>query len=136
MRIIGSLDTSVIMRFLTADDQDKSMVFAKLVASAEKEKASLFVPEIVIVELAYTLSGKHYKCAHAQTAQMLESLASMPCISIENKNTVLSAIRLYASGKLRFGDALILAKVREKKSAPLYSFDKDFAPYPEAKVLA
>jgi len=131
----GILDTSIILRFLTANSADKKEKFKRLIREAISEKALLLVPLIVIIEMVYVLE-KIYGLSRKDVREKIESLESLPPVDIESEDLVLESLRIYAEENLKFGDAIILAKSRVSGIKPVYTFDKkDFKRFPEALVL-
>ncbi|MBI4691385.1 MAG: PIN domain-containing protein [Nitrospirae bacterium] len=131
----GILDTSIILRFLTANSSDKKEKFKKLIKEAISEKAVLLVPLIVIIEMVYVLE-KIYGLSKKDVREKIESLESIPPVEIESEGLVLESLKIYDEENLKFGDALILAKARVSGIVPIYTFDKkDFKRFPEALVL-
>jgi uncharacterized protein len=57
---------------------------------------------------------------------MLAALVRLPQFLLQNRWSVLQALDLYASTKLDFGDALIIASMQQQGSQVLYSYDTDF----------
>lgn len=131
----GILDTSIILRFLTADSTDKKEKFKRLIKDASDEKSTLLVPLIVIIEMVYVLE-KIYKLHKADVREKVESLESLSPVEIESEDVVLESLRLYAEEDMKFGDAMILAQSKVSGIKPIYTFDKkDFRKFTEAVVL-
>jgi len=131
----GILDTSIILRFLTANSADKKEKFKRLIRETISEKAALLVPLIVIIEMVYVLE-KIYGLSKKDVREKIESLESIPPVEIESEDLVLESLCIYVEENLKFGDALILAKSRVSGIKPIYTFDrKDFKKFPEALVL-
>ena len=135
LKIIGTLDTSVILRFLSKDDPDKSAIFLKLIEKAEQSKSAYLIPDMVIAEMVFTLAGKYYNYSRPDIASLVMSLAALPQIQLEDRSAMIDAVNVYASSALKFGDAVILAKARNLKATPIYTFDAHFKSVPDAKVM-
>jgi predicted nucleic acid-binding protein len=135
LKIIGTLDTSVILRFLSKDDPDKSAIFLKLIEKAGQSKAAYLIPDMVIAEIVFTLAGKYYNYPRSDIASLVMSLAALPQIQLEDRSAMLDAVDIYSTSTMKFGDAVILAKARNLKATPIYTFDAHFTTVPDAKVM-
>ncbi len=56
-------------------------------------------------------------------------------MEIENLEVIIRALALYEEKSLKFGDALVLAYAQVREVKPVYTFDRDFVKFPEARVL-
>lgn len=121
------LDTDVIIRFLTGDDPEKQAAAASLLEQVEQGVLTLHVPDTVIADAVYVLSSPRlYHIARADIREMLSTLVRLPQFQVQNKQSVLRALDLYASTKLDFGDTLIIASMEQQGSHLLYSYDQGF----------
>lgn len=121
------LDTDVIIRFLTGDDSEKQAAAASLLEQVEQGVLTLHAPDTVIADAVYVLSSPRlYHIARADIREMLSTLVRLPQLHIQNRQSVLRALDLYASTKLDFGDTLIIASMEQQGSHLLYSYDQGF----------
>ena len=81
------------------------------------------MPDVVLIELEYVLSGKIYKLERSAIVKILEYLAISPNISITT--TAQKAILLYKISRLDLGDCFVAAYALEK--GKLFTFDKKLA---------
>ena len=112
-----SVDTNVIIRLLTRDDEKQY----KRAYSFFKSD-SIFLPDTVILESEWVLRFA-YSFTRAQISEALLKLIRLPNINLANPMTVYDALQWYANG-LDFADALHLAASRHCKE--MVSFDKSF----------
>lgn len=121
------VDTDVLIRLLAKDDLRKQAEAAALFESVEAGKLTLAAPDTVIADAVYVLSSPRlYNQSRADVAAMLSPLVRLPGFKVENRAAVLRALALYASTKLDFGDALLVAAMEQSGSSVLYSYDTDF----------
>jgi predicted nucleic acid-binding protein len=121
------IDTDVLIRLLTGDDPAKQAQSAVLFERVERGEIVLVAPDTVIADAVYVLSSPRlYHVPRRQVADMLLTLLRLPNLHIQNGRTVQAALELYGTSALDFGDALIIATMRESNSASLYSYDTDF----------
>ncbi|HCC68821.1 MAG TPA: hypothetical protein DEP99_02935 [Nitrospiraceae bacterium] len=131
----GILDTSVILRFLTGNSTEKKERFKKLIRDTTSEKSTLLVPLMVVIELVYVLE-KIYRLEKDDVREKVESILTLTPVEIESEYVVLESLRLYTEEKMKFGDAMILAKSRVSGITPVFTFDKkDFKKFAEAYFL-
>jgi len=121
------IDTDVIIRFLTGDDLEKQAAATDLFEQVEQGLLTVQAPDTVIADAVYVLSSPRlYHIARTDIQEMLAVLVRLPQFHVQNRWSVLRALDLYASTKLDFGDALIIASMEQQGSQVLYSYDADF----------
>jgi predicted nucleic-acid-binding protein len=121
------IDTDIIIRFLTGDDQEKQAAASTLFEQFEQGLLTIAAPDTVIADAVYVLSSPRlYHLARNKVQELLTALAHLPHFQIQNRPAVLRALELYGSTKLDFGDTLILASMEQQHSHILYSYDAGF----------
>ena len=121
------IDTDVIIRLLTNDDPGKQKRAAKLFEQVETRKLTFFAPDTVIADAVYVLSSKQlYKKSREEVWELLVPLVRLPKFKVKNRRIVLLALAFYATTKLDFGDAMIVAAMEQVDSKVVYSYDTDF----------
>jgi predicted nucleic acid-binding protein len=127
------IDTNVIIRFLTNDDPVKQERTAKLFQQVEQGTLTVAAPDTVIADAVFVLSSRRlYKLPRHEVAALLIPLVRLAGFRVKNRRTMLTALSLYGHGpvKVDFGDALIVASMRQNGSDTVYSFDSDFDKLP------
>jgi predicted nucleic-acid-binding protein len=118
------LDTSVLVRYLTADPIDQARLAAQLIES----EPEFSVTETALNETAHVL--RHfYGLTREETVDLLVALVQRSNISIHSldKALVITALLLCRpSGRVSFGDAMIWAVARSVPPSTVYSFDQRF----------
>lgn len=100
-----ALDTSVLVRYYTADDAKQ---YAAAVAVLKREEA-LFVPKTVVQELWWVLTkAKPYQFAERKVSKVIVHLAGLSNIVLEDASVVAMALKYQQQG-VEFADALHLA---------------------------
>jgi predicted nucleic acid-binding protein len=121
------IDTDVIIRFLTGDDPEKQAAATALFEQVEQGLLTIQAPDTVIADAVYVLSSPRlYHIVRSDIQEMLAALVRLPQFHVQNRWSILQALDLYASTKLDFGDALIIASMQQQGSQVLYSYDTDF----------
>ena len=129
----GILDTNLFIRYLHDGTPEEKGKFKDLIEDARRKETTFYVPFIVIIEMVYVLE-RVYGLSKARVREMVESVLTLP-VEVENLDVVLTALALYEEKNLKFGDALVLACARVRGIKPVYTFDRDFRKFPDAKVL-
>ena len=81
----------------------------------------------MIADAVYVLaSPRLYHLARPAIQEMLAALVRLPQFHVQHCWSVLQALDLFAATRLDFGDALIIASMRQQGSQVLYSYDADF----------
>ncbi len=77
------VDTNILVRFLTGDDELQTQKIYKLFKDTELEKKELFVSLLVVLELIWVLESA-YKVSRNEILESLSDLISMPILKFEN----------------------------------------------------
>lgn len=128
------IDTDVIIRFLTSDDLAKQAEAAELFEQVETGRLTVIAPVTVIADAVYVLSSRRlYNLPRSKVAELLTPLIRLPRFRIHQRQIVLRALELYASSKIDFGDAVIVAAMEREGSEAVYSYDSHFDSIPGIK---
>ena len=108
------LDTSVLIRFFTRDDEAK----AKKVKDLLESDQELLLIDVVLLELAFTLI-KFYRLPKIQLLEIIKYLMSRPNIKVDTQ--LRRAAKIYAENNISIADCLVVAYGEGNKIA---SFDE------------
>ncbi len=130
-----AVDTNVVLRRLLQDDQAQATKANRLF-EGERE---ILITDVVLAEIAWTLSGKRYGLGREQVAAAITALFEEPAARFESIDAAWKALRDYAEARpikrggtrhvAGFGDAIIVRKATEAMTrageiAPTtYTFD-------------
>lgn len=121
------VDTDVLIRLLTGDDQKKQEAASNLFEKVEKGELVLSAPDTVIADAVFVLSSsKHYNLSRIEIRGLLVSLLRYPKFRVENKQVVIKALDLYVDKNIDFGDAMLAVLTCESQDKLIYSYDHDF----------
>lgn len=109
------LDTSSLVRYFTDDNPVKADQVRQLLHEAK----SLHIPEVVLPELEYVLTGG-YQATRSKLVKLFQFLISRP--NIKWNITARKAVAIFAGTKLDMADCLIVAASLRGKLA---SFDRE-----------
>lgn len=121
------IDTSVIIRYLTRDDESKAARCLELLRRAERGEEELFLPEAILTEAVCVLSSPRlYRLPRERVRDYLVAVVSLRGIHMPNKAVCLEALDLYSCSELDFEDALLASHLRSLGTNALYSYDHQF----------
>ena len=112
------IDTNIVIRLLTADDQKQAKAARKIVEGNE-----IFLGVTVLLEAEWVLRGG-YGFAPDEIARALRGLAGLPGIQVEEPAHMALALDWMEHG-MDFADALHLA--RSAECTEFLTFDRKFA---------
>jgi predicted nucleic acid-binding protein len=130
------LDTNIIIRYLTQDDEDKAARSRDLLKQVAAGSLTVVTSESIVVEAVQVLSSKQlYNQPRAKVASDLTTILSLPKLKLANKRTCLRALTLWAnaSSSVDFVDALSVAHMEQQKITTIASFDQDFDRFPQIR---
>jgi predicted nucleic-acid-binding protein len=131
--VIG-LDTNVLVRLLTRDDAAQAEKARALVERHADEDGALFVSDIVVAELAWTLD-RAYGLDRKDIARAIGALAENATLGFESREVLRRAQELFRGSKAGFADCLILAKALNAGCESLATFDKPMRALPGTLAL-
>jgi len=114
-----ALDTNVLARFFVDDPDDAQAARQRPAAIAALSQRS-FVSVTVLLELEWVLRG-FYELAAKDISKVLRALASIPHVTLEDRDSVLLALDAFDKG-LDFADALHV--VRASRASSFVTFDR------------
>jgi predicted nucleic acid-binding protein len=123
------LDSNVILRYLTRDDEAKALACYELFQRVKRNEEQLFTVPSIIAEVVYVLSSPRlsYRPTNEEVAARLGPVLSLRGLKIPQKRICADALEIYAaSPQLDFEDALAVAHMRRQGIAEILSYDRDF----------
>lgn len=119
MKVIG-IDTNILVRIITRDDEKQSQIALDYVSNSSTH---FVINHIVICELVWVLESA-YKYDKKQIIKALECILKVKQFLILEKNSVRSALKIYAETSIDFSDALIGYVNKEEGCEFTITFDK------------
>ena len=114
------LDTNVLVRYLTRDDESQWQQACLVIESGQL----CFVAHIVLCELVWVLRGNPYKFAKEEILSTLEMMRQSPAFEFENCSAVYQALQRAKQGRADFSDYLIGAIATYASCQETVSFDR------------
>lgn len=123
------LDTNVILRYLTRDDEGKAEACYRLFQRMSRGEEELFTCEAIVTEVVYVLSSRRapYRLSHEEIRARLVPILTLRGLRLPQKRVYIRALDIYASTPfLDFEDALAAAHMERQGVTEIVSYDKDF----------
>lgn len=129
------LDTNVIVRFLTQDDEVQSRLASRLFARLSREEPG-FVSLVVLAEVGWVLA-RAYKASRPEMSTAVEGLLRSAELKVENAEAAWRALGVYqASKSAEFADALIAEIAALEGVSRTLTFDRGAASEAGMTLLA
>lgn len=120
-----ALDTNVLVRFLTQDDDAQFQVAAGVIEGCTRD-APGYVCREVMIELVWVLE-RAYKYSREEIAEALLSIITASQLSVENAQDVASVVNLYRKEGYDFADLMIRQAAHRTEHRILKTFDQKLA---------
>jgi predicted nucleic-acid-binding protein len=117
------LDTNIIIRFLTADNEKFLKKSTEYFEQIEKGKIEIEILSEVLMEAFFVLT-KFYKIPKNEVISDLKTILSLEGIINKNKIILFETLNIIENKNIDFVDALICAKCK-LQNYDKSSFDKD-----------
>jgi predicted nucleic acid-binding protein len=117
------VDSSVLLRYLTADDPVRSPVARSIVESDQ-----LLLSTLILGEVSYVLHKEYGQSRSAiiDAVTMFLYRENVELVDTTREFAAAALAKARPASGLSFGDALILAQMHHSGVFEIYSFDKDF----------
>ncbi len=132
------LDTNVILRYLTGDDEAKAQACYQLFHRTSLGDETLLTSETIIAEVVYVLSSKRapYRLRNDEIRDRLLPILMLRGLRSPHKQVCINALDIYSSStSLDFEDALAIAHMQRQGVSQIISYDKDFDAIPSIQRL-
>ncbi len=123
------LDTNIILRYLTRDDEAKAEACYGLFQRVKQGEEELFTCEAIVCEVVYVLSSRRapYRLSHEEIRSRLVPIVTLRGLRLPQKRVYVRALDIYASSPfLDFEDAVAAAHMEQQGMTEIVSYDKDF----------
>ncbi|MEM9214403.1 MAG: type II toxin-antitoxin system VapC family toxin [Cyanobacteria bacterium P01_F01_bin.150] len=114
------LDTNILVRYLTRDDEQQWQQADQLI----QQNQPCFISNIVLCELVWVLRGNNYRFQKVEIISVLEAMLHSAAFAFENRSTADQALQRYKQGKADFSDYLIGAISKQIGCTETASFDR------------
>lgn len=132
-----ALDTNVLVRLLVRDDEQQAQRVRRLLLAAQGDGVSLFVADVVVLELIWVLRSS-YGFSRQEQLDALELIADFPLAQLESHDVVRRLIREGRASRTDLADLFIGLVANARGCSPTLTFDRRlaksdlFEPVPES----
>jgi len=132
--MIKGLDTNVLVRYLTQDDEEQAEAATRAIEGASAKGEKMLIQPIVLCELVWVLESA-YDFSKTDLLRALEGILRAAQLEVAEKDTVWQALSDFRQGKGDFSD-YYLGRANEKAGAAItLTFDKTLKGIPRFQVL-
>lgn len=117
------IDTNILIRFLTGDDEQQADKAYTLFKAAESEKMTLFVPLPVMLETIWVL-GSVYAIQRTEILDAISDLLLMPFLKFEQRLTLQQLVHSAKGNSYDLTDLLIAHCAKINGCESVLTFDK------------
>tara|TARA_B110000967_G_C18840457_1_gene539086 strand:+ start:347 stop:763 length:417 start_codon:yes stop_codon:yes gene_type:complete len=118
------IDTNILVRYLTKDDEEQSAEVLKFLEQYSGIESSIYINNIVLCEVVWVLEAA-YKYPKKNITDALKLVLQTPEFAFENHVTIVKVLYDYEqSNGADFSDILISVMNIDKGCITTYSFDK------------
>ena len=119
------VDTNILLRYLTRDDEQKALRALNLLMKVERGEEKVITSSLVIFETIFTLQ-RFYKVPRPRIKELILPIISLRGLQLPGKNVYYHAFDLYITKNISFADAYNAAYMLSEKVPNVYSWDTDF----------
>ena len=127
------LDTNVVVRYITQDDDIQSPIASRLFDSLSPAEPG-FISAIALIETVWVLRS-YYRASRQQIHGVIERLLRARGVVVERSDLAWLALSDYARGKADFSDYLVERSGRSAGCDHTVTFDREAAVETGMKLL-
>jgi predicted nucleic-acid-binding protein len=117
------VDTNILIRFLTGDDEQQTKTVYNIFKLAELEKSELFVPLLVVLKLIWVLEAV-YEIPRSEILSSISDLTLMPILKFEHQSVLQQFIHSSRGNGHDLSDLLIAHSAQGQGCETVITFDK------------
>ena len=129
-----ALDTNILVRLITRDDEAQALRSKSIFDLHRNDDGALFVSDIVLVELCWTLE-RSYRLTRQEIESVLLSLLENSTVKLESPALVRDAIASFRTDGVGFSDCLIVARAHHEGCTKTLTFDRRMSSLPNVEIL-
>lgn len=119
------LDTNVLVRYIAQDDAKQSPRATALITALSPENPG-FITLVTLLELVWVMQGC-YDASKPEIIAILETLLRTQELVVENAETAIKALHVFAKSKADFADCLIERSANKAGCKHTVTFDGNAA---------
>ena len=119
------LDTNVIIRFLTADENPKFKGVYKLFSRLEDNLEKVELKALIFFQAVFVLKS-FYKVNREDIYCLMNDIISLPGIYMVKKALYKRTLEIFKTENIEIIDSYLLACMEQHPDSHLYSYDENF----------
>ena len=127
------LDTNVILRYLANDVPKKADDCEKLFHEAKTGRVKLFVSDICVAELVWTLKS-YFHLDNEDIYEKIVSIINTPGFHFSDEAVILDTMRRFKDKNVDFADAYNAA-LAARDGMKISSYDRDYRKFSDVTVV-
>lgn len=131
---IRFIDTSVLLRHLLRDDEEKAERTLALLLRVERGEVRLATSPLVIFETVFTLQ-RRYGVDRQRIRNLVEPIIQLRELQIPDKRVFYRAFDLYVHHRVAFADAYNVATMETRGITDIYAWDVHYDRFDGIKML-
>ena len=121
-----AIDTNLLIRFLTGDDEVQARKVYSVFKTAETENKELFVPLLVVLEMIWVLESV-YEVSRMDILDSISDLLLMPVLKFEQPSVLQQLLLSAQDNKYDLSDLLIALSAKANGCKSVVTFDQKAA---------
>ncbi len=127
------LDTNILIRYATKDDEQKAAASYLLLQRLESGEETAITSDVVIAEAVYVLQSKAYNVSRDRIRRLLAPVIESQGLRLPSKPVYTRAFDFYCAVNISFTDAFNAAYMEAEGVDEIYSYDTDFNKIPRIR---
>lgn len=123
-----AIDTNILIRFLTGDDELQAKKVYEIFKNAESEKKELFVPLLVVLEMIWVLESV-YEISRTDILDSIGDILLMPILKFDQQAALQQLVHSAQGNKYDLSDLLIAHSTKINGCEVVITFDKKASKY-------
>lgn len=119
------LDTNVLLRYFTRDDEEKARRALALLTRVERGEEHIETSVLVVFETVYALQ-RLYRVSKPRIRELLTPILRSRGVRLPAKAICVDALDLYVRNNISFADAYSAVYMKARGITEIYSWDSDF----------
>jgi len=119
------LDTNILIRYFTKDDEKKAYDVLELLKRIDKNEEKVITTPLVIFEVIFTLQS-YYKLPREEIKELLLPILNLRGLRLTFKSIFEKALEMYPQVNISFADIFNYCFMLEEGINEIYSYDGDF----------
>jgi len=119
------LDTNILIRYFTKDDEKKAYDVLELLKRIEKNEEKVITTPLIIFEVIFTLQS-YYKLPREEIKELLLPILNLRGLRLTFKSIFEKALEMYPQVNISFADIFNYCFMLEEGINEIYSYDGDF----------